>query len=63
MNNDLPGTFWAIPGSASTTMDRKDLKAVLLKYDGRIMACGYMWDICSKHIGSGVYRVTLKKSS
>ena len=31
--------------------------------DGKIMACGYIWDIKSKHIGVGVYRVFLRESN
>jgi len=38
-------------------------KEVLLSTDGKIMACGYIWDIKSKHIGVGVYRVFLRESN
>ncbi len=57
----LPTNFYTMPHLASTTMDKKDLKELLLCSGGQIIACGHMWDIDSKHIGAGVYRVTLKE--
>lgn len=59
----LSDIFYTTPRYANTTMDKKDLKELLLHSDGWIMACGHMWDIGSKHIGAGVYRVTLKERS
>jgi len=56
----LPNNFYVFPKSANATMPRKELKEILLSTGGWIMACGYMWDIVSKHIGAGVYRVSLK---
>ncbi len=58
---DLPEAFWTLPRSAETTMDTIRLKAILLRHDGRIGAQGIMWDIVSKSIGPGVYRVSLKE--
>lgn len=57
---DLPEFFWIIPQRAETTMGLKALRTILLKYDGRIMANGELWEIWSKSIGAGVYRVSLK---
>ena len=57
----LPDNFYRIPNIANMTMTKKDLKGILLKTDGYIMACGRIWDIIAKHLGAGVYRVTLKK--
>jgi len=56
----LPDIFYTMPRVANTTMDKKDLKELLLHNEGWIMACGHMYDIESKHIGAGVYRITLK---
>lgn len=56
----LPNNMYSMPSSASTTMGRKDLREILLETDGWIMACGRAWDILSKHIGAGVYRVWLE---
>jgi hypothetical protein len=57
----LPDHFWSIPKVANTTMTTKQLRAALLKHDGWITACGDMWDIKSKRIGPGVYRVWLER--
>lgn len=58
----LPAFFWTVPKFATTTMTRADLKKTLLQSDGWIQACGYIfWDIKSKHLGAGVYRVSLKR--
>lgn len=56
----LPMQFYTMPTTASMVMDRKDLKELLLETGGQIIARGRFWDIKSKHIGAGVYKVTLK---
>jgi hypothetical protein len=38
-----------------------DLKAVIMKHEGRIDAKGYSWDIVTKKLGIGIYRVSLKR--
>lgn len=50
----------SMPGVSNTTMTHKELQALLLSTDGRVMAHGRLWDVVSKHIGAGVYRVALK---
>jgi hypothetical protein len=57
----LTDNFWKIPHIASTTMTRKQLQDTLLFHDGHILANGSFWDIIFKHLGVGVYKVTLKK--
>lgn len=57
---DLRQIFWTQPELARMTMTRRELRAALLKHEGWISACGQMWDIVSKHIGAGVYEVSLK---
>ena len=59
--NNLPDTFYAFPNFARTTMTRKQLKETLLATDGKILTCGRLRAIVSKHIGAGVYEVTLKE--
>ncbi len=62
--NHLPISFWQIPDHARVTLTRSELKETLLYHsDGRILACGYLWDIRSRSLGAGVYAVTLEKSS
>ena len=50
-----------MPGLAHTTMDRKDLRELLLATGGQALSCGRLYDIKSKHLGAGVYRVTLER--
>lgn len=49
----------AIP-IGSTTMERDDLKAILLETGGSMLACGRLYNIVGKPIGAGVYKVTLE---
>jgi len=44
------------------TMDRKDLKEILLETGGNIIACGVLYDIETKSLGADVYRVFLKRT-
>ncbi len=60
-SNHLGENAYRIPASFSTTMNKKDLHDTLLATDGWILACGYLWDIQSQHIGAGVYKVSLAK--
>ena len=57
----LPLNFYTMPQVANITMDKKDLKELLLESEGWITACGHMWDIKNEHLGAGVYRVTLRR--
>ena len=61
--NHLSENAYRNPAGFSQTMDRKHLKETLLHTDGWVLSCGYMWDIQSKSLGAGVYRVTLKKKN
>jgi len=58
---ELPIHFYRAPDIANMTMTRKDLKELLLESDGWIIACGRTYDIKSKSMGAGVYRVSLEK--
>lgn len=59
--NHLPISFWQIPATASTTLTMKQLRETLLYHEGWLTACGCNWDICSKSLGAGVYRVWLEE--
>jgi len=61
--NHLSTNFYAMPGACSTTMTRKQLKETLFATDGWVLACGYGWNVKSKSLGAGVYKVWLKKQS
>lgn len=56
---DLNENFYTNPEIANTVMDSKNLKELLLDSAGKVLTCGRLRDIKSKHIGAGVYRVTL----
>lgn len=58
----LPSHFYTIPDIASTTMNKKDLKELLLQTEGKIITCGRLREIQSKHLGAGVYRITLRSN-
>ena len=60
--NWLPNMFYAAPNVANTTMTTKELRETLLATNGTIIAAGYLWNINSKKVGPGVYRVTLEKA-
>jgi len=59
----LPKNFYTMPEMARTTMDGPDLNELLLATSGEIIACGRIWNICSSHMGVGVYKVFLKEWS
>jgi hypothetical protein len=59
----LPNNFYTMPTLAKATMDKKDLKELLLATDGCVIACGVLYDIKTKHLGAGVYKVWLSRSN
>jgi hypothetical protein len=59
----LPNSFYNNPTIARETMTRKDLKELLLSTGGSVMIHGRLWDIKSKNLGAGVYKVTVKLSN
>ena len=42
-------------------MPQRDVKALLVKYGGRITAKGFEWTMTAKHVAAGIYRVTLER--
>lgn len=59
--NHLSINHYTMPGNFNETMTTAQLKETLLTTDGSILACGYLWDIKSKKIGPGVYKVWAEK--
>jgi len=55
--------FLAAVPSGSTTMEKDDLKTILMETGGSIFACGSLYDIVAKPIGAGVYKVTLTRTN
>ena len=51
------------PVYAHTTMDKENLRSLLLYTDGTTMSQGRLWNIVSKHLGVGVYKVSLELSN
>jgi len=49
----------ALASGMTTSVDRKVLRALLLKTDGWMFCQGQMADIKSKHLGAGIYDVRL----
>ena len=58
---DLSDNFYRVPNIANQTMTRKDLQELLLDTGGKILTCGRLRTLVPKHIGAGVYSVSLDK--
>ena len=58
----LPNIFYTMPKLANTVMDKKDLKELLLSTGGQILANGVLYEIVTRNMGAGVYKVTLTES-
>jgi hypothetical protein len=54
--------LYTMPRYANCTITRKQLRETLLDTNGSIIANGKLWDIKSKHIGAGIYKVWLKEA-
>jgi len=57
----LPNNFYTMPQCASITMDRENLKELLLNTDGWVTARGEIYNIKNEPLGAGVYKVYLEK--
>ena len=57
----LPNNFYTCPTMADMTIDSRGLKELLMATGGSILARGVLWDIKTKNMGAGVYRVSLKR--
>ena len=44
---------------ACTTVDKNTLKTLLLSYGSTVFNCGKLWNIKSKHLGAGIYELSL----
>ena len=53
----------SMPGLGHDVVDRDELRDLLRRTGGQIMARGSLWEITSKHIGGGMYRVSTKRWS
>ncbi len=56
--NHLSDSFYITPSFARQVMTRRETRETLLATQGRILACGEMWDVMVKHLGAGMYGVT-----
>lgn len=56
----LPDIFYRKPEAARTVATTAQLRTLLLRNEGRLIACGYIWDIKNRRIGPGVYEITLQ---
>jgi hypothetical protein len=53
----------SMPGLGHGTCTKSVLRKILLDTGGGMMLAGYFYDITSKHLGAGVYRVTTVRQS
>jgi hypothetical protein len=51
--------FLASMPSGTTTMSQEDLKELLLEVGDTMLARGRLYNITPKHLGAGVYKVSL----
>ena len=58
--SNLLNNLCSMPGLAHGTVTKEVLRDILLSTGGQLMACGRLYEIVSKHLGAGVYRVHLK---
>jgi len=56
----LPDNFYAFPHYASTVITRKELRELLLNTEGTAIIQGHLMKIKSKHLGAGVYKITVE---
>lgn len=59
--NHLPDNFYTFPNLAVTTMSKKDLQETLLATEGTVLALGRLYNIKSKSLGAGIYKISLKR--
>ena len=57
----LPNNFYSFPAIANTTMSSEDLKELLLNTEGWALIRGHMWEIKTKLLGTGVYKVWVEQ--
>jgi hypothetical protein len=50
-----------MPSGNCTASSNKVVREVMLQTGGQMLACGYLWDIKSKSLGGGVYKLTLSR--
>lgn len=55
--------FLASLPSGNTTVAKDDLRDILMETGGNMLARGRLYDIHSKHLGAGIYRLTLKATN
>ena len=61
MKNHLGNHMYQNPHSCHQMMNRKELHETLMVSGGRVVAKGVFWNIKSKHLGAGAYKITLDK--
>lgn len=52
-----------MPTGNATASSRAVVRDIMLQTGGNMMACGHYYDVKSRSLGGGVYRMTLKEKS
>lgn len=50
----------SMPRYGNATATHAQVREIMLQTGGWMMACGSLYDIKSKHLGGGIYRLSLK---
>lgn len=56
----LNSVFWQLPTTSTQLMRTRELQETLMFHQGAIIARGQLWNIKSKKVGPGVYKVFLE---
>ncbi len=59
--NSILNHLASIPKYGNATATSSQVRAIMLSTGGWIMACGNLYDIKTKRLGGGVYRLSLEK--
>lgn len=56
----ITGLAWS-PTAIYTASDMGVVREIMLRTGGRLLAQSRNWEIVAKHLGGGVYRITLEE--
>lgn len=62
-DNQVLNHLASMPGLAHASITRSQLKRILLDTGGQMLLVGRLYEIVSRHLGAGIYRVSTKQST
>ena len=61
-NSEL-NALYAFPGLRKVTVEKKIFQEIMLYTGGEILVAGRSYEITSKNLGAGIFRLQLKRSN